>query len=121
MRAAVERPATGARGRSPSKRGVGVAFGPDVTRRFLDDNGLDLIVRSHEVKDEGYALEHGGWLVTVFSAPNYCDQVRSFFFFIVVPHPFLFLNVHRLYCVQNACKPLASADVWCAKEGWPVS
>eukprot|EP01046_Picozoa_sp_COSAG06_P054629 COSAG06_NODE_9789_length_1816_cov_21.224811_3_plen_86_part_01 len=25
-------------GRGPSKRGVGVAFGPDVAARFLDDN-----------------------------------------------------------------------------------
>ena len=36
-------------GRTPSKRGVGVAFGADVTQRFLQDNGLDLLVRSHEV------------------------------------------------------------------------
>lgn len=36
-------------GRAPSKRGIGVAFGPDVTRRFLNDNNLDLVVRSHEV------------------------------------------------------------------------
>ena len=36
-------------GRTPSKRGVGVAFGADVTQRFLKDNGLDLLVRSHEV------------------------------------------------------------------------
>ena len=27
-------------GRAPSKRGVGVAFGPDVTERFLQANGL---------------------------------------------------------------------------------
>eukprot|EP00967_Tisochrysis_lutea_P033432 scaffold39787_cov21-Tisochrysis_lutea.AAC.5 len=26
------------------------------------------------VKDGGYELEHDGRLVTVFSAPNYCDQ-----------------------------------------------
>ena len=81
-----------------------------MTKRFLEDNGLELIVRSHEVscrpqtgrwwrtacilpllqdpfaarlnlwrrpfqvKDEGYEVEHEGWLVTLFSAPNYCDQ-----------------------------------------------
>jgi len=37
-------------GRSPSKRGVGCQFGPDVTRRFLEANNLDYIIRSHEVK-----------------------------------------------------------------------
>ncbi len=37
-------------GRTPSKRGVGVAFGEDVTRAFLEANALDLLVRSHEVR-----------------------------------------------------------------------
>ena len=64
-------------GRSPSKRGVGVAFGPDVTHRFLRDNNLQMLVRSHEVRDEGYEIEHNGQLVTIFSAPNYCDQMGN--------------------------------------------
>ncbi|CAI5978303.1 unnamed protein product [Closterium sp. NIES-65] len=64
-------------GRMPSKRGVGVAFGSDVTKRFLQDNKLDLVVRSHEVKEEGYEEEHEGQLITVFSAPNYCDQMGN--------------------------------------------
>lgn len=48
----------------------------NVHQAFLDGNGLELVVRSHEVKEEGYEVEHGGRLITVFSAPNYCDQVR---------------------------------------------
>lgn len=64
-------------GRAPSKRGVGLSFGPDVTRRFLDDNGLDMIVRSHEVKMDGYEVEVSGRLCTVFSAPNYCDSMGN--------------------------------------------
>ncbi|KXZ53876.1 hypothetical protein GPECTOR_6g794 [Gonium pectorale] len=89
-------------GRTPSKRGVGLSFGRDVTRSFLDANGLDLVVRSHEVKEEGYEVEHDGRLITVFSAPNYCDQmgnkgafvrfngkdmVPHFTTFSAVPHP----------------------------------
>jgi diadenosine tetraphosphatase ApaH/serine/threonine PP2A family protein phosphatase len=37
------------RGRSASKRGVGIQFGPDVTSDFLRKNNLDYIIRSHEV------------------------------------------------------------------------
>ena len=58
-------------GRSPSKRGVGIQFGPDVTAKFLAKNKLDYIIRSHEVKPEGYEVGHGGQCITVFSAPNY--------------------------------------------------
>lgn len=43
-------------GRSPSKRGVGVQFGPDVTENFLKVNKLDYIIRSHEVKESGYEV-----------------------------------------------------------------
>lgn len=31
-------------GRLPSKRGVGVQFGPDVAAKFLDDNGLSMFI-----------------------------------------------------------------------------
>ena len=30
-----------------------MAFGPDVTERFLELNNLELVIRSHEVKMEG--------------------------------------------------------------------
>jgi serine/threonine-protein phosphatase 5 len=64
-------------GRAPNKRGVGITFGPDVTKRFLEKNNLELVVRAHEVKEQGYLVEADGHLVTVFSAPNYCDQVGN--------------------------------------------
>lgn len=89
-------------GRSVSKRGVSCQFGPDVTKAFLEENHLDYIIRSHEVKAEGYEVAHGGRCVTVFSAPNYCDQMGNkasyihlrgsdlrpqFHQFTAVPHP----------------------------------
>lgn len=74
------------RGRAPSKRGVGLSFGPDVTQRFLDDNGLKLIIRSHEVKMDGYEVEANGRLITVFSAPNYCDSMGNKGAFVRLEH-----------------------------------
>lgn len=64
-------------GRIPSKRGLGTSFGEDVTHNFLRRNGLQMLVRAHEVKDQGYVVEHGGKCITCFSAPNYCDQMGN--------------------------------------------
>ncbi|KAJ3346728.1 Serine/threonine-protein phosphatase 5 [Kappamyces sp. JEL0680] len=57
-------------GRSPSKRGVAIQFGPDVTSNFCETNNLKMIIRSHEVKHDGYEVAHNGQCVTIFSAPN---------------------------------------------------
>lgn len=64
-------------GRKPNRRGVSIQFGPDVTSAFLADNNLELLVRSHEVKPEGYEFDHNNKLITIFSAPNYCDSVGN--------------------------------------------
>lgn len=64
-------------GRGPSKRGVGLQFGPDVTKRFCERNGLDAIIRSHEVRMDGWEAEHDSKCYTVFSAPNYCDSTGN--------------------------------------------
>ena len=60
-------------GRSPSKRGISIGFGKDITKNFIANNDLELVVRSHEMKDQGYESDHDGKLTTIFSAPNYCD------------------------------------------------
>ncbi|RLV93811.1 Serine/threonine-protein phosphatase T [Spathaspora sp. JA1] len=64
-------------GRSPSKRGIGMQFGPDITERFCLNNKLRKIIRSHEVRMDGVEAEHNGRLITVFSAPNYCDATGN--------------------------------------------
>lgn len=66
-----------AQGRGPSKRGVGLGFGPDITKAWCELNGITAVLRSHEVRMGGYAEEHDGRCCTIFSAPNYCDSTGN--------------------------------------------
>ena len=52
----------------PSTRGMGVFFGPDVTKGFLERNDLKCLIRSHAEVKNGCGLSHAG-CYTVFSAP----------------------------------------------------
>lgn len=43
-----------------SERGLGIKFGPDVVEDFLNQNKVDILIRSHEVKQNGYEkIRHG--------------------------------------------------------------
>eukprot|EP01135_Chromosphaera_perkinsii_P002725 Nk52_evm93s226 gene=Nk52_evmTU93s226 len=98
-------------GRSPSKRGVGYQFGPDVTENFLNRNGLSLLIRSHEVKDNGYEIAHNGKCITVFSAPNYCDQMGNKGAFIKVSSPSFEPKITSFDAVPHpSIKPMAYAS-----------
>jgi len=55
-------------------RGVSYTFGSKIVKDFLEKHDLDLIVRAHQVVEDGYEFFAGRELVTVFSAPNYCGE-----------------------------------------------
>mmetsp|Transcript_35038 Transcript_35038/g.60354 ORF Transcript_35038/g.60354 Transcript_35038/m.60354 type:complete len:136 (+) Transcript_35038:104-511(+) len=55
-------------------RGISYTFGHDVIQEFLRKHDLDLIVRAHQVVEDGYEFQAKRQLVTIFSAPNYCGE-----------------------------------------------
>ncbi|CAL8079765.1 unnamed protein product [Calicophoron daubneyi] len=57
-----------------SPRGCSQTFGIDIINSFLDTYELDLIIRAHQVVEDGYEFYYENRLITLFSAPNYCNQ-----------------------------------------------
>eukprot|EP00418_Pyrodinium_bahamense_P004851 CAMPEP_0179010960 /NCGR_PEP_ID=MMETSP0796-20121207/413_1 /TAXON_ID=73915 /ORGANISM="Pyrodinium bahamense, Strain pbaha01" /LENGTH=298 /DNA_ID=CAMNT_0020706315 /DNA_START=69 /DNA_END=965 /DNA_ORIENTATION=+ len=61
-------------GWAENDRGVSFIFGPDVVQKFCDKFDFDLIVRAHQVVEDGYEFFAKRQLITLFSAPNYCGE-----------------------------------------------
>ena len=52
-------------------RGCGKFYGPDITKKFLQKNNLEKIIRAHECEPFGYKWWHDDRVLTIFSASNY--------------------------------------------------
>ena len=72
-----------------SFRGCGVLFNKASVLKFLSDNNLTCIIRAHEQCKLGFNMKY--WddpyfpsMITVFSAPNYCDTFGNRAAFIYI-------------------------------------
>merc|ERR1712050_341623 len=61
-------------GWAENDRGVSLTFGPDALASFHSRFGTDLVVRAHQVVEDGYEFFANRQLITLFSAPNYCGE-----------------------------------------------
>lgn len=57
----------------PNDRGISYIFDEVLLEQFLKHFHLELLVRGHQVVEDGYEFFGNRKLVTVFSAPNYCS------------------------------------------------
>lgn len=66
-----------------SKRQCSYLYGVEAVKEFLEHNDLTCIIRAHEAKAEGYQMHmvnpetNMPRVITIFSAPNYCDTYRN--------------------------------------------
>jgi len=67
-------PSKDTQGWERSDRGVSWVFGTEVVTSFLQRHDMDLIVRAHQVVEDGYEFFARRSLITIFSAPNYCGE-----------------------------------------------
>ena len=60
-----------------SPRGAGFTFGQDISQNFNHTNNLKLVARAHQLVMNGFNWSHEKQIVTIFSAPNYCDTMGN--------------------------------------------
>ena len=68
--------------RNNETRGCSYFFGGEATRKFLNNNDLVSIIRAHEAQKDGYKMQFWNGpdfpsVITIFSAPNYCDCYKN--------------------------------------------
>ncbi|KAF7639056.1 Serine/threonine-protein phosphatase [Meloidogyne graminicola] len=70
-------PENGIQGCVKSPRGASVMFGEDVVARICKQLDIDLVVRAHQVVQDGAEFFANRKLITLFSAPHYAAQYNN--------------------------------------------
>ena len=82
-------------GMAPSPRGAGFLFGPDVTKSFIEQLKVRVVIRSHEPCMHGYEVHHNGMLITIFSRKGFpYFNIKGAYLDIVKPQNIR--NAHQL-------------------------
>ena len=67
-------PGVKTKGWGENDRGTSYVFSEKVVKDFVQKHDLDLIVRGHQIMEDGYEFFADMKLLTIFSAPNYCNE-----------------------------------------------
>ena len=73
-------PHEGIKGTYASPRGAGRLFGEDITDKLLKMLHVKVLIRGHEPSDEGFKINHGGKVLTLFSrrGPPYHNNYGAY-------------------------------------------
>jgi len=100
-------------GWAENDRGVSFVFGEDVVAQFLKDFDLELVIRAHQVMEDGYEFFAGRKLVTLFSAPNYCGEFDNAGGMITIDE--------ELLCSFQILKPSSRSTRLGRPKGYPLA
>jgi len=83
------------KGTFPSPRGAGNLFGKTITNEVLERLNAKILIRGHEVANEGFKINHDGRILTLFSckAPPYFNAHGAY---LDLPLSEKFENVNQL-------------------------
>jgi serine/threonine-protein phosphatase PP1 catalytic subunit len=71
-----------------------------VVELFFQANNLQLLVRAHQVVEDGYEFSFNKKLLTIFSASKYCNKFNNLAAVLVIG-PNLRCRIHQLQLPAN--------------------